>query len=112
MCRVTAGELLECRQHSILIEVPVAKVGLRAAAQFELAALRGGHGVDASGAQATQMIGTLVRIDDVNRLVPTVEPVLHERQEHPILLIVAREERADMTDRHDVHETRSVASDL
>ena len=97
MGRVTAGELLEYRQHSILIEVPVAKVGLRAAAQFELAALRGGRGVDACGGQATQMIGTLVRIDDVNRFVPTVEPVFHERQEHPILLIVAPEERADMT---------------
>src|SRR6185295_14968878 len=97
MCRVTAGELLEYRQHSILIEVPVANVGLRAAAQFELAALRGGRSVDACGGQATQMIGTLVRVDDVNRFVPTVEPVFHEWQEHPIFLIVAPEERADMT---------------
>src|ERR1700752_4065258 len=84
MCRVTAGEQLECRQHSILIEVPVAKVGLRAAAQFELAARRGGGGVDASGGQAPQKIGTLARIDDVNRFVPTGEAVFHERQEHPI----------------------------
>src|SRR6185295_11305102 len=60
MRRVTTGELLEARQHSILIEVPAAKVGLRAAAQFELAARRGRRGVDACGGQATQMIGTLV----------------------------------------------------
>ena len=35
-------------------------------------------------------------IDDVNRLLPTVEPFLHEGKQGPILVVAAVEERADV----------------
>jgi hypothetical protein len=43
------------------------------------------------------MVTMLIRIHDVNRLVATLEPVLNERKQDAIFLVVAIEKRADMT---------------
>src|SRR5438045_2752716 len=43
------------------------------------------------------MVMVLIRINDVNRLVSTLEPIPNERQQHAILFFIAIEKRADMT---------------
>jgi hypothetical protein len=47
--------------------------------------------------QPLQMVLTLIRINHVNRLVATLEPILNERKQHAILFVVAVEERTNMT---------------
>jgi hypothetical protein len=44
-----------------------------------------------------QMVVTLIRINDMNRLVATLEAVLYEGKQHTILFVGAIEKRADMT---------------
>ena len=94
--RVTAGELLEYLQHPILIEAAVAKVRVRARQNLELAGSLSGGRIDPDRRQSLQMIVTLVRVDDVNRLIAAREAVLDERQQHPIFLFFAVEQCADM----------------
>src|SRR5712671_3972882 len=43
------------------------------------------------------MVMVLIRINDVNRLVSTLETIPNERQQHAILFFIAIEKRADMT---------------
>jgi hypothetical protein len=43
------------------------------------------------------MVAALIPINDMNRLVTTLEPVLNERKQHAILFVGAIEERTDMT---------------
>jgi hypothetical protein len=43
------------------------------------------------------MVATSIRVNDVNRLVTTVEPVFNERKQHAILFVVAIEKCANMT---------------
>jgi len=94
--RVTAGELLEYLQHPIWIEAAVAKVRVRARPNLELAGSLSGRRIDPDRRQALKMIFMLVRVDDVNRFVAAREAVLDERQQHPIFLIFAVEQCADM----------------
>jgi hypothetical protein len=44
------------------------------------------------------MIATLIWIHDMNRLVAALEPIFNERQQYAILLVIAVEKRADVTD--------------
>ena len=46
--------------------------------------------------QSLQMVAMLIRINDVNRLIATLESLFNERKQHAILFLVAIEERADM----------------
>ncbi len=94
--RVTAGELLEYLQHPIWIEAAVAKVRVRARPNLELAGSLSGRRIDPDCRQALKMIFMLVRVDDVNRFVAAREAVLDKRQQHPIFLIFAVEQCADM----------------
>src|SRR5438132_8781069 len=94
--RVAARQLLEHLQHSILVEAAVPKIGFDVRPQLELSARLCGGRVDPCGCQALQMVTALLRIDDVNRLVATLKPLLDERKQHAILLVLAVEECADM----------------
>src|SRR5208283_5470400 len=94
---ITARDLLECCQHPILIETAFPKIDFGVDANLELSALPGSCRVDSDCGQSSQMDMTLIRIHDVDRLVAALEPVLNERQQHAIFLIVAIEKRADMT---------------
>src|SRR5882762_4199686 len=94
--RVAARQLLEHLQHSILVEATVPKIGFDVRPQLELSARLCGGRVDPCGCQALQMVTALIRIDDVNRLVATLKPLLDERKQHAILLVLAVEECADM----------------
>src|SRR5579862_5852958 len=71
----------------------VANICFSVSAKFELSTLLGGYGVDAHPSQPVQVVVTLMGIDNVNRLVATVEPVLDEREQHAIFLLVTVEER-------------------
>ena len=94
---VAAGELLEYVDHSILVETAVGKVHFGVGPELELAAVLRRRGIDARGNQASQMILVLLRVEDVNGLVPTFQSVLNERKQHAIFLFIAVEKRADMT---------------
>jgi hypothetical protein len=74
-----AGQLLEHLQHPILIETAVPKVRFGVGPKLELPALLGGRGVDPHRSQPLQVVATSIRINDVNRLVATLEPVLNKR---------------------------------
>jgi hypothetical protein len=65
--------------------------------QLELATPLGCRRVDPDRGQALQMVAMLIRINDVNRLVATREPVFNERKQHATLLVVTVKKRADMT---------------
>src|SRR5258706_8670522 len=93
---LVTGKLLEYLQHPMSIEAAVAKVRVRVRPNLELTRSLSRGGIDPDRRQALQMIFMLVRVDDVNRFVAAREAVLDEGQQHPIFLIVAVEERADM----------------
>src|ERR1700730_1940970 len=94
---VAAGQLLEHLQHPILIETAVPKICFGVGPKLELPTLLGGRRVDPYRSQPSQMVVTLIRINEGNRLVATLEPVLNERKQHAILFVGAIEERTDMT---------------
>src|SRR5216683_2629792 len=71
---IAARHLLERLQHAILIEPTVLKVGFSAASKFELAASLDSSRVDSYARQSLQVVTVLVWTNDVNRLVPTLEP--------------------------------------
>jgi hypothetical protein len=94
---VAAGQLLERLQHSILIEASIAKVGFGVGSKLELSILLGCRRVDPYRGQPLQMVVMLTRINNVNRLVPTLKPVPDEGKQNPVLFVFTVEERADMT---------------
>src|SRR6266851_6960551 len=75
----------------------VPKVRFGVGPKLELPTLLSSRRVDPHSCQPLQMVASLTRINDVNRLVATLEPVLNERKQHAILFIVAVEKRTDMT---------------
>ncbi len=76
--RVAAGQLLERRDHPICIEASIRKVDIPVDAKFHLSALLRCRRVDSCGTQALEMILTLIRIHNMNRLVATLEPISYE----------------------------------
>ncbi len=57
----------------------------------------GGRRVDPYRSQPLWMSVTLIRIDDMNRLIAALESVLNEWKQHAILFVVAVEECTDVT---------------
>jgi hypothetical protein len=90
-------DVREQSQRFVLIKVAIAEVRIGPAAQFELPMLPSRADVDASRLQPPEMVVAPSRIDGVDGLLTAFEPVLNERKQHPILVIVAVEKRADMT---------------
>jgi hypothetical protein len=74
----------------------IANICFSVSPKFELPTLLGGRRVDPYRSQTVQVVVTLIWIDNVNRLVATVEPVLDERKQHAIFLLVTVEERTYM----------------
>ncbi len=95
--RVTASHPLERRQHPVLIEVAIPEIFFRIEPNLELSAPLASCGVDPECCQSLQMVMPLIRIYDMNRFVARLEPVLDERKQDPILLVVAIEKRTDVT---------------
>src|SRR5690349_12295044 len=76
---VAAGELLKDLQHSILIETAVPEVCFGVAPKLKLAALLGGCRVNSCRREPLNMLATFIRINDVNRLVATLESGFDKR---------------------------------
>jgi hypothetical protein len=92
-----AGHLLERLQHPILIETTAPKVCFGVGPKLELPTLLCGYRVDPNRSQALQMVTKLLRVNDVNSLVATLEAVLYEWQQDAIFFVIAVEKRAHMT---------------
>lgn len=85
---VAVSHLLKHGDHAIRIEVAIRKVDIRIDAKLQLPALLRSSRVDSGRSQALQVVRTLIRIHDVNRLMAALER---------ILFVVAVEEGADVT---------------
>jgi len=94
---VAAGHLLERRYHAIRIEATVRKVDVCVDANFQLSALFRGRRVDPCGCQASEMVLTLIRINNMNRPVAARKPIFYEWEQDSILFLITIEEGADVT---------------
>jgi len=94
---IAAGQLLEYRDHAIWIETSIRKVDFGVDAKLQLAALLRRRRVDSRASQALEMVLTLSRINHMNCLVATLEPVFYEWKQDPVLFIIVIEESADVT---------------
>ena len=88
--------LLDGVDHPVLVEVVVLDVRLLPAADFQLALGLGVGHVDALLLQPPQVVGPVLRVDDVEGPVALLEAVLDERHQHPVLLLLGVEEGADV----------------
>jgi hypothetical protein len=89
--------LLKHCDHAIRIEAAIRKVDVRVDANLQLSSLFRRSRIYSCGSQALQMVRTLMWINNVNRLVATLESIPYEREQDPILFVIAVEESADMT---------------
>src|SRR5882724_427583 len=90
-------DLLDQRQHPVLIEVAVAQIRVRPIAQLGLAArLCRGH-IDAGGRQPPEVFLMQRGIDDMESLLAALESFPDEWRQHPILPVRAVKEGADVT---------------
>jgi len=53
--------------------------------------------IDARFAEPSEMLLSLIRVNQMERLVALIEAVLDERAKHPVLLVPAPEESANVT---------------
>ena len=88
--------MLKHRDHAIWIEAAIRKVNVRVDANLQLSAFLRGSRVDSYLSQSSQMVRTLMRINHMNRLLVTMEPISDEREQDPILFFIVVEESADM----------------
>src|SRR5215467_2701099 len=94
---VAARQLLEDLHHPILIEMAVPKVRFGVGFELELTTLLGGCRVDTCRNQTVQVVVPLFRVNNVNRLVATPEPVLNERKQNAVLFFFTVKKCAHMT---------------
>jgi hypothetical protein len=94
---ISARQLLEYAKHAIPVESAVAKVDLGVGAKLELTSLLGRCRLDPRLCQPSEVVLALLRVNDMDGFVATLETVLNERKQDPILFLVATEKRADMT---------------
>jgi hypothetical protein len=94
---VAVGQLLEYRNHAIWIEAAIGEVDVGINAELELSVLLRNSRVNSYGTQALDMILTLIRIYDMNRLVATLKPILYEWEQDSVLLVRIVEESTDVT---------------
>jgi len=88
--------LLKRRDHTLRIEAAIREIDIGVDAKVQLSALLRRRCIDSCLNQALEVVLTLIRIDDVNSLMPTLESVFNEREQNPILFVWAVEECADM----------------
>src|SRR5439155_2044593 len=72
------------------------QVGILPAPNYQLPLALGSGHVDARFLQVTQVLRAVLRIDDVEGPVALREALLDEGEKHPVLLLFAVEEGADM----------------
>jgi hypothetical protein len=84
------------REHGELIEMPASKVCFLPDANLQLPIGDGSGGVDARPFEPIEMVVSEIGIDDVESLVPPVEPFLYKGQENAVLLIRVGEQGTHM----------------
>src|SRR6266542_2426392 len=90
-------DFLDQSKHPILIEMAIAQICISPVAQLELAAVFCGGRIDAGRRQPLSVFPSQLGIDDMEGLLAALEAFFDERKQHPILLVGAVKERADMT---------------
>jgi hypothetical protein len=53
--------------------------------------------IDLGPGEALEMLAATIGINEMERSIATVDAILDERAQHPVLLVDAGEERADVT---------------
>ena len=71
-------------------------MGLGPGAQLELAALLRGGRIDPGRRQSLEVSVTSRGIDDMEGLLAAREPLVDERQQHPVFFLMTVKERVDM----------------
>src|SRR4029077_3160277 len=89
--------LFEQGQHSVLIEAIVAQVSVLPTPQLELAGAYCLLRVDAGLGEPLQMFSLQLGVHDVKGFVSSVEALFYKRAKHPVLLVEAVEESANVT---------------
>jgi hypothetical protein len=89
--------LLDQGEHRVLIEAITAQVSVLPAPQLELARIHRLRHVNASVGESPEMIFPQIRVHEVASFVPALKALLDERAKHPVLLVRAVEESANMT---------------
>src|SRR5215470_5860102 len=89
--------LLDQSKHPLLIEMAVPQVRISPVAQLKLSALFCPSHIDAGQPQALEVLLTQLWIDNVKCFLTALESLFDKWQQHPILLIRAVKERADVT---------------
>src|SRR4029434_8225263 len=85
-------DFLDQSKHSVLIEVAIAQICISPVAQLALAALYSRVHIDVGRGSPLCVALSQLEIDDMNGLLPTLESLLDERKQHPILLVGAVKE--------------------
>ena len=102
MLFASGEDLLDQRQHGLLVEPPATQVCAFPGADLELACLLGRRCVDAVRLQPTEPLSAVLLVDDVERLVAGLEAVLQEGHEDLIFFVPTMEEGAG------IHEQSTV----
>jgi len=94
---VAAGQLLKDPDHAIRIEAAIRKINVSVDAKLQLSTLLRSQRVDPCLDQALEVVRTLIRVHNVNRLMTPLESILYEWEQDPVLFVIIVEESADMT---------------
>src|SRR6185437_11599007 len=87
--------LLDQSEHAVLIEAAFAQIGFLPAFYFQLPFPLSRFHIDPGALEYPQMFGPVVGIDNVERLIASVETLRDIGQEYLVLLVFAVEEGAD-----------------
>jgi hypothetical protein len=94
---VTAGQLLEGRDHAIRIEAAIGKVDIGVDANLQLPALLRSRMVDSYLSQALEVVVTLIRVYNVNRLMAGLESIFYKWEQDAVFFVRIVEESADVS---------------
>src|SRR6266446_6789577 len=95
--RPRLDHLFEQGQHRVLIEAITAQVSVLPAPQLELAPTHRLLHVDAGFGEPPQVFSLQLGVDDVEGFVSPVKALFDERAKHPVLVVEAVEESANVT---------------
>jgi hypothetical protein len=82
--------------HGVLIEAPVAEIGIFPGRHLQLTALFDASGIQTGVVQAPKTLGPLMLVENVDSPVAPIDAFLHEGQHHAVFVVAIIEEGADM----------------
>jgi hypothetical protein len=90
-------DILDQRQHPVLIEAPLTQIRIFPPADFELPPAFGFFYGDARLSQSPTVFRPVVVLDNVERFITLLEPLFDEGEKHPVLIVLAVEKGTDMS---------------